>query len=262
MKKTAVGLLALVVVLLTAGAWAHPRFYEAPILMYHRVEPATHDKYDSTRVSPSIFERQMEFLKVHGYRVIPLADLARQIAAGKPVPPKTVVLTFDDGTLDNFRYAFPVLKRMGFPATIFMITENIGREGWLGEEDLRILDESGIAIESHTVSHAFLPEKSDAEIIRELTESKKRLESLLGRPVELFSYPAGGVTPNIQRLVSAAGYKAAVTTNYGRERHNLFALHRVKATESGGSLFSFWAKVSGYYHLGKKRIVRGSPYGT
>lgn len=256
MKRTAAGLALATLLFCAAAGWAGPRLYEVPILMYHRIEPARDSKPDSTRVSPAIFERQMEFLKVHGYRVVPLSELARDLRAGRPVPQKTVALTFDDGTLDNFTYAFPVLKKMGFPATIYMITRNIGKEGWLSEEDLRILDESGIAIGSHTASHAFLPGLNPGLIPQELSESKQRLEAILGRPVDLFSYPAGGVTPSIERQVAEHGYTSAVTTNYGRGRHDVFALHRVKASESGGSLFGFWAKISGYYHLGKKRIVR------
>lgn len=256
MKRAAIILALATLLVWAAGSWAHPHLYEVPILMYHRIEPARDNGRDSTRVSPAIFERQMEFLKVHGYRVVPLADLAADIAAGRPIPPKTVALTFDDGTLDNFMYAFPVLKKMNFPAVIYMITRNIGKDGWLSEEDLRILDESGIAIGSHTASHAFLPDTDRGVIAQELSESKQRLESILGHPVTLFSYPAGGVTPAIERQVADAGYTSAVTTNYGRTRNNVFALHRVKASESGGSLFSFWVKTSGYYHLGKKRIVR------
>lgn len=267
MKRAALGIALAALVFAAASAWAPAYFYEAPILMYHKVEPAQDGRADSTRVSPAIFEKQMEFLKVRGYRVVPLAQLARDVAAGKRLPDKTVAITFDDGTLDNFRYAFPVLRKMKFPATIFMITDNIGREGWLSEEDLRILDESGITIGSHTVRHTFLPEADEATVRRELADSKTRLEQILGRPVTLFSYPAGGVTPGIQRLVAEAGYEVAVTTNYHRDRRDILALHRVKATESGGSLFSFWVKTSGYYHLGKKRIVRGdalggAPYGN
>ena len=227
--------------------------YEVPILMYHHVDDA---KNSSISVSPETFERQMEFLKIHHYRVMGLEELIEKLKAGKRIPMNTVVITFDDGYLDNFTNAFPVLKKMNFSATIFMISDNVGREGgWMSEEDLRILDDGGLTIGSHTVHHTFLPDvKIPEEMAYELTESKKKLENILGHPVTLFSYPAGGVNSTAERLVHQAGYEGAVTTNYGPDHYQLYALHRVKVTESGGGLFGFWAKVSGLYNLGKKRI--------
>jgi len=234
------------------GAYAQEHFYEVPVLMYHLVESTA--KESSLYVHPDNFERQMEYLKLHRYRVIPLSQLLDEIKGGKPLAPNTVAITLDDGTLDNFRNAFPVLRKMGFPATIFMITDHIGRPGWLSSEDLKILDESGIAIGSHTVHHAFLPKLGPEEVRRELVESKKTLEGLLGHPVTLFSYPAGGVTPAVRQAVLDAGYVGAVTTNYGKERHDPFSLHRVKIGDSAWNLFNFWLKTSGFYRTGKKTV--------
>ncbi len=237
---------------LAVGVFAFGRSqYEVPVLMYHRVELS--DGLSSTTVSPRVFESQMEFLKIHGYRVLPLKELARRLKAGERLPVKTVAITFDDGTLDTIENAFPVLKKMGFPATVFMITDNIGKEGWLSEDDLRILDENGVSVGSHTVHHAFLPDHDRAVDEAEIRDSKKRLEEVLGHPVTLFSYPAGGFTPAIRQLVRDAGYEAAVTTNHGRQRHDAFALHRVKVPEAGGNLFNFWLKASGFAMAGHRR---------
>ncbi len=226
--------------------------FETPILMYHEVG----DRWDgsTTSVSAAAFKRQMEFLRVHRYRVISLTDFLKELKTDRKISFKTVVVTFDDGYLDNFKNAFPILKQLDLPATIFMITENINREGWLAEEDLRILDDSGVSIGSHTIHHAFLPSLSAKEAFFELTESKKRLEKILGHPVTLFSYPAGGVTKEIKERVKKAGYEGAVTTNYGKPKNDPYLLHRIKVTEAGGNLFSFWIKTSGLYHLGKRRI--------
>ncbi len=220
--------------------------------MYHRVGDAWEGS--STTVSTATFKRQMEFLRVHRYRVISLADFLKELKTDKRISFKTVVVTFDDGYLDNFKNAFPILKQLNFPATIFMITGNINHKGWLAEEDLRILGDSGVSIGSHTVNHAFLPSLSASEDFFELTESKKRLEKILGHPVTLFSYPAGGVTQEIKELVKKAGYDGAVTTNYGKPKNDPYLLHRIKVTETGGNLFGFWMKTSGLYHLGKTRI--------
>lgn len=245
---------ALAAAALLAGLafFAQSRFYEVPVLMYHLVDVPV--KESSVVVHPDSFEKQMEFLKLHRYRVVPLEKLIEDLKQGKTPPPKTVAITFDDGTLDNFRNAFPVLRKMGFPATIFMITSNINLPGWLSEEDLKILDESGITIGSHTVHHAFLPKLSLEEVRRELIDSKKTLEAVLGHEVTLFSYPAGGVTPEIEALVKEAGYAGAVTTNYGDRRHAPYALHRVKVSDSARNLFNFWLKTSGFYRVGKKTV--------
>lgn len=227
--------------------------FEVPVLMYHHV--GSLEEKSSLNVSTEAFQNQMEFLKVHRYNVMSLSYLVNLIKSGKKIPPKTVVITFDDGNVDNFKNAFPILKKMNFPATIFMITANIGKPGWLSEEDLKILHESNISIGSHTVNHAFLPEvKTKEEIVFELGESRKRLEKILFYPVTLFSYPAGGFTLESKSLVEKQGYQGAVTTNHGKGKHDPYALHRIKITESKAGLFGFWIKTSGLYHLGKKRI--------
>ena len=253
MKKALAGILACVLIIFLALVFQR-EFYEVPILMYHRV--GIPGGASDVTVRPEFFDRQMEFLNVHRYHVMPLEELIRALKAGRRLPPKTVVITFDDGSADNIRFAFPVLRKMGFPATIFMITENIDRPGgWLSGEDLKIMDENGISIGSHTQTHAFLPELPISRAEEELVGSKKKLQDLLGHDVTLFSYPAGGVTPQIQALVEKAGYVGAVTTNYGKKRHDPYALHRIKVGDSSGNLFNFLVKTSGFYSLGKKRVA-------
>lgn len=258
MKKRHLVALTLLAALALSPVYLAP-LHQPAILMYHRVGHPEGDAPPGLFVSPEVFERQMEFLKSHNYRVTPLADIIERVKAGKRLPMNTVAITFDDGYLDNFTYAFPVMKKMEFPATIFMITDNIGRENWLSEEDLRILEEGGVTIGSHTLTHAFLPPLAKSQLEKEVVESKKKLETVLGRPVTLFSYPAGGVTDDVKEVVKQAGYDGAVTTNYKTRGRDPFALQRVKVGEARGSLFNFWVKTSGFYHIGKKR-VEAPPY--
>ena len=232
--------------------------YQTPVLMYHHVGDSS--EKSSLNVSTETFERQMEFLKLHHYRVMSFEDLMGHIQLGQRVPWNTMVITFDDGYLDNFVNAFPILKKMNFPAAIFMITGNIGKNGWLSEEDLRVLDSSGITIGSHTVNHVFLPKLKKEEILSELRQSRNQLEKILGHPVFLFSYPAGGVTEEVKKLVAHEGYRGAVTTNYGKLHDDLYAFRRIKITERDGNLFSFWAKASGLYSL-CRRHVKINDYG-
>ena len=234
------------------AVWFYRANYEVPILMYHHIGESAENS--GIFVTPKAFERQMEFLKVHRYHVLSLEDLIHRLRSGESIPSKAVVITFDDGNVDNIDEALPILKKMDFPATIFMITRNIGQNGSLSEEDLRVLDTSDISIGSHTANHSFLPNLDPQAVMSELTESKQRLEEILGHPVTLFSYPAGGVTAESLALVKAAGYEGAVTTNYGMHRNDFYALHRIKISDSAGNLLGFWAKTSGLYQFGKKRI--------
>lgn len=257
MKKSHFAALAFLVLLGLAPFYLAP-FHQPAVLMYHRVgypEGASPGLF----VSPQVFERQMEFLRSHNYHVLPLSDVVARVKNGEKLPMNTVVITFDDGYLDNFTYAFPVLKKMDFPAAIFMITDNINRTNWLSEEDLRILADSGVTIGSHTLSHAFLPPLSREDMEKEIAGSKVKLEAVLGRPVTLFSYPAGGVSDAVEDVVKEAGYEGAVTTNYKSADHDPFAIRRVKVSDAHGNLFNFWAKASGFYHVGKKKVEAMAP---
>ena len=161
-----------------------------------------------------------------------------------------VSLTFDDGDPSHLDVAIPEMDRRKVRGTFFVITARMGNvEPW------KQAAAAGHEIGSHTANHAFLPSLDSAVAENELKTSKKRLEEILGHPVTLFSYPAGGFTSRIRALVEEVGYIGAVTTNHGKEKKDPYALHRVKMSESGGSLFNFWAKISGLYQTGKKRAV-------
>jgi peptidoglycan/xylan/chitin deacetylase (PgdA/CDA1 family) len=234
-----------------AGYLPTPNSYEVPILMYHEISD---NPQSPTHVTPGSFRKQMQFLKKNHYRVIPLLELAGKIESEKTLPRKTVVITFDDGTADNFTNALPILREMNLPATVFMITGQIGQKGFLSESQLKTLDTSGVSIGSHTQDHAFLPHLSEKEIRYQLETSKSRLENILGHPVLFLSYPAGGTSRTIIQFAKESGYRAAVTTNFGKDSRNVFCLHRIKINPDQRDPFEFWLKLTGFYHLQKKRI--------
>ena len=101
--------------------------YQVPVLMYHSVNPESHPVMYRLIVKPESFARQMQFLKSHHYNIVSLETVGRLIQEKKNIPPKTVAITFDDGFRDNYIYAYPVLKRLGLPATIFVIYDEVGR---------------------------------------------------------------------------------------------------------------------------------------
>jgi peptidoglycan/xylan/chitin deacetylase (PgdA/CDA1 family) len=228
------------------------RIYVVPILMYHSVKPAVAPG-DRLTVSLGTFERQMRFLKEHRYRVIGLPELAEMIRNRRAIPYKTVALTFDDGYRDNFEIAFPVLKKYGFPATVFLIGKEIGTSGWMGWEEIRAMQATGlIHFGSHTMTHPCLVDTDkDIDCVREVRESKRLLEEGLGRSVTIFSYPSGRFNERVRREVIDAGYAAAVVTNPGKRfpNNDVYALKRLRISENASNLFVFAVEISGFYNF-------------
>ncbi len=243
----------LAIVLAITGFYLYIRpKYVVPILMYHRVDGK--GKSSSLSVSPENFRRQMRFLSRWNYNVIPLAKLAHSIEQKERLPRNTVVLTFDDGYEDNYVFAYPVLKKYNLPATIFVIVDSAGREGYLNYAQMKEMASSGIiTIGSHTLAGDYLPGKTSLRLKREIGASKRILQGRLNKKVDLFCYPIGGFSPQIQEIVKRYGYQAACTTNRGKRQAykncDLLALKRIKVKDSSPNLFVFWVKLSGYYNL-------------
>ncbi len=226
-------------------------FWYPPILTYHRLDPEPAD--DTPTLTPTAFGAQMEYA-ASGWRVIPLADLVDWLQGKGPLPQGAVCLTFDDGTEDTYRYAFPVLQRLGLPATVFMITDNIGKPGSLNLHQMQEMHRGRITFGSHTDRHAYLPGLSLEACRKELQISKEKLESLLGQPVDLLSYPGGGYTAPVMELAAHLGYRAACTTNRGCQRRPIdpLALRRITAHSWGPSFLGVGIRVSGFYDLSRR----------
>ena len=226
-------------------SWFYP-----PILAYHRVHP------DEARQSPTIhpkrFERQMELL-AQRWHPAPLEQLVEALERGKRMPPRSVVVTFDDGTEDFSRHALEILQRHRIPATLFMIAGKVGKPGWLSEKELRSLPEKGVTVGSHTLGHDYLPSLPLARVEESLSVSKEILERLAG-PVRFLSYPAGGFTPEIARIAHTLGYRAACTTNRGRSRFpaDPWALRRITVHGNVQTPWALWVRCCGYYGLNRR----------
>jgi peptidoglycan/xylan/chitin deacetylase (PgdA/CDA1 family) len=218
-----------------------------PILTYHRVVDAVPgDDYYGNCMPRELFAAQMRTLAAAGYRTLGLEDAAALMRRRTPPPPRCVAITFDDGYLDTFEAAVPILRRFGFTATVFVVAGLVGRHslwdagkcctaplmGW--PHLLRLLD-WGFAIGSHTLTHPELSALPRDEARHEIVESRARLERGLGRAITSFCYPFGEWDETTYRLVRAAGYTAACNDHW-RDEHRPLALARRLPSQSAHPL--------------------------
>ena len=251
-KKRLILVFSVAVIIVVFFIWLHDQ-YKVPIIMYHSITPQAKLE-NRLQISTSLFRRQMQFLKTHHYNIVSLEEAGEMIDGRKKIPPGTIAVTIDDGYKDNYVYAYPVLKELKVPATLFIIVNEVARPSGdrLSWGQIKEMLGSGlISIGSHTLDHSYLPEvKSEPELKRQIFDSKKILEEKLGIAINTFCYPAGRFNLHIRDLVIQAGYKYAFATGLGRRfsNHDPYLIKRVRISESD-NLFYFWVKISGYYNL-------------
>ena len=231
-----------------------------PILLYHHMGGI--GRPSRSYLDPALFENQLDFMKRGGYSVTDLASLAEEMRAGIRVPPRRIVITFDDGWRDTYLAAFPILCRFRVPATIFLVSGRIGMKDYVGWEEIREMRRSGVSFGAHTVSHPRLTELHPGEAKREIEESKKIIEDGLGERVTTFCYTYGFFNRAVRDMVEAAGYRAACCNSPGRlwPDGDLFALKRVSMTYRMRNRFMLAAALSGYYVYFKELRVGNKPY--
>jgi peptidoglycan/xylan/chitin deacetylase (PgdA/CDA1 family) len=215
-----------------------------PILFYHSVCDTTEPSLRYMSVNPRAFAAQMRWLKARGYEAITLDQWFDWLDCAKPLPRKPVIITFDDGFRDNLQNALPILRRHDFTATIFLVSEGIGKTSFwdkshgvaelpmLSADEVRQMTREGVSFQSHGLTQASLPSLSPAQQEVELVGSKKQLESLLGASVNYFAYPQGEFTPECAECVKAAGYRGAFSTRAGFTNldDDRFAIRRLAVT--------------------------------
>ena len=220
MQKRCRWLLATAAVLLIAvigfvGSLFHAAKGGVPVLNYHQINDT---EKNALTVNTEQFEAQMKYLSENGYTAITPADMLDAWENGTKLPEKPVVITFDDGYLDNYNHAYPILQKYGLKATIFLISDYVSTyPNYLTWANVAEMQESGlIDFESHTLSHEELTKAPSLEEAQyQLAGSKKALEWNLGKEVRFIAYPCGEYDEDIEELTKAAGYRAAFTVHYG-----------------------------------------------
>lgn len=189
-----------------------------PILVYHIVRPSHPSDSAAVRaiaLTPETFDAEMNYLQSAGYHVVRFSDLEAYFANGASLPSKPIIISFDDGWKDQFKYAFPILEKYRYPATFFVFTNAIGNKGFLAWSDLREFISAGMTVGDHSRSHPYLARiTSTSTLWDEINGSKLLLEEQLGVPINEFAYPFGSYNAVIVSLVQEAGYKSARTDSY------------------------------------------------
>ncbi|MCA8883682.1 MAG: polysaccharide deacetylase family protein [Rhodobacteraceae bacterium] len=192
------------------------------ILMFHSISDAA----GPTAIPVEIFKAQMRAIAESGLPVITMDALVDARRMGKPLPPRSIVITFDDGFQDFADTAFPVLQSHDFPVLVFLTTEYIGRqEGWDGAnkperdimdwETVRDLASQGVAFGSHSVTHSDLTMLSDDTLGIEINVSKAEIEDQLQQPVYHFAPPYGLTNDHVTAAASGV-YRTLATTRLGQ----------------------------------------------
>ena len=190
---------------------------KVPILMYHYISqpPADADVYRvDLSVTPDNFRQQLAWLRDNGYTSIDYYELSLAIVGMAELPEKPVLLTFDDGYLDNYTAAFPLLQEYGYKATFFIVTDfvDFGREGYMTWPMIEELSRAGHRIESHSRTHPDLRDKDRDGLIWEILGSQQTLAAHIGYTPRYFCYPGGDYNEATVQMLRELDFWGAATT--------------------------------------------------
>lgn len=222
--------------------------YQVPILEYHYIRDpsllaATDQEGKNLSVGPLDFSSQLKWLQDNDYETIKVSDLAdpkkTAIAKVLSTQKKPIALTFDDGYLDAYSAAFPLLEKYDFVGTFYIIRGFVGRPLYMNQSQINILTASGMEIGSHTISHPDLSKINESVARHQIFESRDGALT--------FCYPSGKYNDTTLQLVQEAGYTTAVTEISGiaNQNSNLYTLPRVRVRNiSGAALGSVITKMA------------------
>jgi peptidoglycan/xylan/chitin deacetylase (PgdA/CDA1 family) len=228
------------------------REFYIPILMYHYISepPPDADVYRlDLSVNPDNFREQMAWLKSNGYQTISLYDLVYALNIGwPPLPDRPIIITFDDGYVDNYQNAFPILQEFGFTATFFILTDVTDRNdpNYMSWDMLREMSQAGMSIEVHGREHLDMTGRDHDWLIFHLLGPAQTIEANLGYQPRFLSYPAGNYDELVISTAHEVGYWGAVTTRYGmlQTKEHPFEFQRLRIRGDWG-LDVFTAIVTG-----------------
>jgi len=228
-----------------------------PVLLYHKIDLPTPDiKVRGAFTAPHIFDKQLAYLVKKKINVVTVGELVEHYINVGEFAERTLAISFDDGWKDNYTQAFPIFKKYGMRATIYLVADCLGRttdqvvptgeepREHMSADDVREMAAYGIEFGSHTMSHRWLNEISPDEIGREMVESKNFVENLTQTGCKTIAYPAGFFNDHAKSSAKATGYLAAFSTIYGDESaDDLFELNRTEILRRDKFMFRYLRKL-------------------
>ena len=199
-----------------SGLWGWEQYRDVhgpgiPVLLYHGVD--SHGPKDKYTLDAEEFERQLRWLKEKGYSTVLPRDIKRH--AWGENPPKTVMLSFDDGRENNYSVVLPLLQKYGFHAIFFIVTGALGEKGIITPRQLKEISSQGMEIGSHTVTHPYLDTLKDNQVEYQLQQSKIALEKITGQKVLALAPPGGWFNHTTEKIARQQGYHFVFSCEIG-----------------------------------------------
>ncbi|MFQ5850238.1 MAG: polysaccharide deacetylase family protein [Candidatus Binatia bacterium] len=220
-----------------------------PILTYHAVEMngGEYKQLPPNKVlyliKRDLFEAQIRYLAEQNFRTALVEDLISVAHTQGSLSERTVCLTFDDGSASDYRIVFPVLRKYGLRANFFVVTDRVGKPGYVTWNQLNEMTADGMSVQSHSHTHPFFSQCTASEIRKELVQSKSIIETHLGGSVKIFAVPGGDWNERCRSAVKDCGYQAVCTSRAGinRDPLDLLALKRlsIRRADSLAKFVSF-----------------------
>lgn len=219
-----------------------------PIMMYHyvrHVDRAADPLGFSLSVTPEQLGAQLAWLRAAGYETVRMADAAACVRGEGPCPARAVALTFDDGYMDAYTAALPLLQQHGFVATFYVVSGFVGQPGYMGWPEIRALRDAGMEIGAHSVTHPDLTSLGLDDLRAQVAQSGATIAAELGSPVRSFCYPGGRFNDTVAAVASESGFTSATTTIQDGPQDNPFTLPRLRISGETAQ-DSFQAMVAAY----------------
>lgn len=198
------------------------------VLGYHSINLDPNGK-NPIAIDKERFRSHLQAIEDSGYTTLTMSQLNNYLNNNQPIPPKSVVITFDDGYMDNYENAFPLLKEFNMNATIFIIPGMMDGNIYMSEKEVKELIDYGIDIQSHTLNHEELATISYDKQKEEITKAKALIEDITKKPVISIAYPYGSYNEDTIKITEEAGYNMAFTVERGYAKRNInkFKINRV-----------------------------------
>jgi peptidoglycan/xylan/chitin deacetylase (PgdA/CDA1 family) len=213
-----------------------------PILIYHSIRPyVPTDSKGSRRwiATPQALEAELSWLRDKGYASVSFDELEAHVSRGAPLPPRPVIISFDDDWQSQYTNAVPLLHKYGFRATFYVWVRAVGRPHHMSWDEIRELDADGMEIGCHTLTHLFLTRlRDDGQLRREIVAAKNLIEAHIGHPVTSLAYPFGQYDERVVQAAREAGFTTARSTWPGvvHTRDGLLSLTGLIRTENATGL--------------------------